>query len=237
MKTVIYPINIETQPTEVTCGATCLHGIYHYLGLVHTLNQIIEQVPQLADGGTLGANLGLDGLNKGLDVSICSHNLKVFDPTWFHLESHEMASKLDAQIQSPGKSQKTKKASEAYRQFLLNGGKIYWEMLTPSFLYNSLKKNGPMIVGLSATYLYWSKREFGENCIYDDINGEPQGHFVILRGINEDLGTVYLSDPHKNNPLGDGHDYSVETSRFINATLIGSITYDANFIAFRKKKK
>lgn len=38
-----------------------------------------------------------------------------------------------------------------------------------------MKNEQPIIVGLSATYLYKSAREFGANLDYDDLRGEPTG--------------------------------------------------------------
>ena len=189
----------------------------------------IEQVPKLEDGGTLGVFLGTQALRKGLNVRIYSHNLQVFDPSWFYLEQAQIADKLEAQAKIQ-KDPKNAAASMAYRDFILKGGSILWQPLTPEFLYDCLNKSGPIIIGLSATYLYWSKREFGPNCEYDDIKGLPQGHFIVLSGIDLDPGKASVSDPHRNNPLAQSSSYEVDISQLINATLVGAITYDANLI-------
>ncbi|MCB0413769.1 MAG: hypothetical protein KDD50_05520, partial [Bdellovibrionales bacterium] len=172
---ISYSIQMETQPTEVTCGPTCLSGMYRFLGTPVSIDEIIQQVTFVKGGGTLGVHLGLDALNRKFDVQICTHNLQVFDPSWFSLEQSDIAQRLDAQTMT-NKAVKTIEASFAYKDFIDEGGLIFWSELNTEFIYESLKIKGPFIAGLSATYLYWSKREFGEDCIYDDINGDPQGH-------------------------------------------------------------
>ncbi|MEZ4873090.1 MAG: hypothetical protein R2827_12795 [Bdellovibrionales bacterium] len=71
--------------------------------------------------------------------------------------------------------------------------------------------------------------------IYDDIKANPRGHFVIL-GISGDLQKVTLADPMEGNPLTNCTEYEVDTQHFINALLIGVITYDANMTTIKKEE-
>jgi len=47
------------QPDDATCGPTCLHAVYRYLGHEIPLDQIIRKVTRLKTGGTLGVMLGV----------------------------------------------------------------------------------------------------------------------------------------------------------------------------------
>lgn len=232
MKNLLFDLDIEPQPTETTCGPTCLNGIFGYYQLKKPLSEVISAIPSLEGGGTLGVHLGNYALKQGFDVKIYSHNLQVFDPTWFSLSDKDKIAKLEAQVKS-GKNTKTREASQAYAEFLGKGGGVDFQHLTPEFLYTVLLSHGPVICGLSATYLYQSKREWGDPIRYDDVNGEPQGHFVVLTGISNELKTVHVSDPLLQNPFG-GLQYTTDTFQFINAILIGVITYDANIIAIHR---
>jgi hypothetical protein len=69
------------QPDDTTCGPTCLHAIYRYHGREVPLRQLIDEVPKLETGGTLGVLLALDALNRGYQATIYSYNLQIFDPT------------------------------------------------------------------------------------------------------------------------------------------------------------
>ena len=230
LKNLLFDLDIEPQPSETTCGPTCLSGIFGYYELVKPLSEVIAQIPALEEGGTLGVHLGTYALKHGFQVSIYSHNLQVFDPSWFKLDDAGKAERLETQANGE-KSIKTREASKAYSNFIQLGGKVEFRHLTPEFLYQALLNHGPVICGLSATYLYQSKREIGETCKADDLHGEPQGHFVVLTGISNDLKTVHISDPLGQNPFGGLHKYTTDTFKFINAILIGVITYDANLIA------
>ena len=228
-----FPVKIKPQPTESSCGSTCLQAIYAYHNNAITLDKIMSEIVELKTGGVLGAQLGIHALDQGYRAQIYTHNLRVFDPTWFQLTRDQLLQKLTLQI-DVNKSERITIASALYHEFILKGGEVLLETLSPLFLRDLLVKNGPIITGLSSTYLYRSKREFGDLCDYDDVRGEPQGHFVVITGMSQDGQTALIADPHEHNPVGDGQMYSVSTIELINSILTGVITYDANLIVIQK---
>jgi hypothetical protein len=123
----------------------------------------------------------------------------------------------------------------AYIRFLELGGKLRFEDLRTGIIRQYLKKGQPLIAGLSATYLYRSKREFGPNLDYDDLRGEPTGHFVLLHGYTPETREISVADPISLNPLGEGPLYKMKIDRVLNAILLGIITYDANLIIITPK--
>ena len=92
MKTRI-EFDMVAQPDDYTCGATCLHSIYRYYGDRIELDDVINDVEHLDEGGTLGVFLGAHALRRGYKVSLYSYNLQVFDPTWHSLTQEEIASR------------------------------------------------------------------------------------------------------------------------------------------------
>ncbi|MEZ4873089.1 MAG: hypothetical protein R2827_12790 [Bdellovibrionales bacterium] len=143
-----------------------MHSLYTHLGLNISIDEIIKNVKYTQGGGTLGVLLGQEAQSQGLQAVIYTHNLMVFDPSWFDLTNEELIEKLLLQAKSK-KDNKVIEASLYYAEFLKNGGDILFENLKPEFLYKTLSKYGPVICGLSATYLYMSKREFGGKlCIH-----------------------------------------------------------------------
>lgn len=229
MKSISYDIKIENQPTETTCGPTCLHSIFNYLKKPIPLKKTMAEVRYLDTGGTMGEALGIYALENNLKATVYTHNLNVFDPTWFKLSKKEIIKKLRLQIRAP-KTLKIKKSSKLYIDFLKLGGNVKFKPLTTSFLYNLLQEKGPVIVGLSSTYLYMSARERNDDNEADDILGSPQGHFVILGGMSHDHSEVEVFDPLDENPISKSNNYKIDSTRFINSILIGAITYDANII-------
>ena len=89
----------------------------------------------------------------------------------------------------------------------------------------------PVLAGLSATYLYKSKRELagsdGES-IFDDLRGKPMGHFVVLCGMERKQ--VRVADPYQDNPYSKDLYYHVPVGRLINSIMLGIVTYDANLL-------
>ncbi len=230
-----FPVKIKPQPTESSCGSTCLQAIYTYHKRSIPLEKIMSEIIELKTGGVLGAQLGIHALDLGYRAKIYTHNLRVFDPTWFNLSRDQILQKLSLQI-DVNKSERITIASALYHEFISKGGEVLLETLSPNFLRDLLQANGPIITGLSSTYLYRSKREYGPNCDYDDVQGEPQGHFVVITGISQDGQTSLVADPHEHNPVAEGQTYSVSTIELINSILVGVITYDANLIVIQDPK-
>ena len=93
-----------------------------------------------------------------------------------------------------------------------------------------MKKDMPIITGLSATYLYRSAREIGETNEYNSIAGEPSGHFAVLSGYDKGMKNLLVSDPFHLNPFAGSHYYWVDIQRVISAILLGIVSYDANLL-------
>lgn len=197
-----------------------------------SLEEVIREIPRLDDGGTLGVMLANHALKRGYKVTIYSFNLTVFDPTWFELPSGLLSVKLMQQMEAKTSDQKLVIASRAYIEFLEAGGEIRLKDLNPNLIRHYLKRQLPILTGLSSTYLYRCARERDARTktVYDDLNGHPTGHFVILNGYDNKNRTVNVADPYSSNPKYSRHHYDVKVDRLINAILLGIITYDANLV-------
>lgn len=222
-------ILISRQPDETTCGPTCLHTVYQFYHDSIKLKTVIDEVRRLEDGGTLGALLGVHALERGYHATIYSYNLQVFDPTWFGKNSVFLIERLQKQLDFKT-DPKLRTVANAYLNFLQLGGMIKFEDLRISIIKKYLEKEQPIIVGLSATYLYKSAREFGPNMDYDDLRGEPAGHFVLLHGYDPKTREVFIADPIIKNPFKEGQQYKMDIHRVMNAILLGIVTYDANLL-------
>ena len=228
-------INILPQPTDVSCGPTCLHAVYDYYDDEMPLDKVIKEVKQVKGGGTLAVMLGNNALKRGYHATIYTYNLQVFDPTWFQGDV-DLVAKLNEQLKYKP-SKKLQQASEAYTQFLLAGGKIHFEELKPNLIKRILSKKIPILTGLSATYLYQSSREIPKYNVYHDTKGEPVGHFVVLGGYDKETRKALIADPLNPNPISDTNQYyMVDIQRVVNAILLGIVTYDANLLIIEPKK-
>jgi len=231
----VLDLDIKAQPDDVTCGPTCLHGVYQYFGDTILLQDVINEVKQLPTGGTLAVQLGNHALNRGYSAIIYTYNLHTFDPSWFASKS-DLKRKLELQMEAKAQDLKLVQATDAYLQYISKGGKIRFEELTPTLLKYFLAKRIPILTGLSATYLYESARELGQFKVkYDDIQGEPAGHFVIINGFDQEKRLAYIADPLDPNPISTKQYYKVSFQKLINAIMLGVMTYDANLLIIYPK--
>lgn len=228
---------IAAQPDGVTCGPTCLHGIYRYYGDEVSLEDVIGGVDMLAEGGgTLDVFLANHALRRGYRATLFTYNLNLFDPTWARLPAPELIGRLEAQVAAKS-DPKLRVASAGYIRFLQLGGKLRFEDLRPSLIRRFLGRGIPIMTGLSATYLYGTTREIAATNQSDDIHGEPAGHFVVLSGYDRASKCVDVADPYEWNPLTGQRYYSVDLHRLIGAVLLGSLTYDANLLVIERPRR
>jgi len=229
-------IRILPQPDDVTCGPTSLHAVYSYFGYHIPLEQLIREMEFLEDGGTLAVFLGIDALKRGFTARIYSYNLKVFDPTWADLPMSSLRQKLQARYDAK-KNGKLRAALRAYMHFLDKGGEIVQQELSVQLFQKFFRRGIPVLSGLSATYLYNSMREYTNaqnQSVFDDIQGDPMGHFVVLYGTDSDKRFL-VADPDQRNPISGDHYYQVESRRLIHSILLGIVTYDSNMLVIQPK--
>lgn len=134
MWAVHIPLQMLPQPTESTCGPTCLHAIYRHFKVEVGLDLLIEEIPEHEEGGTLSVNLALHALRKGFNARTYSYNLRIFDSTWWNLEPDELVEKLTRRIPCL-RVDKLIQTHQAYIEFIQLGGQIRFNDLTPTFLH------------------------------------------------------------------------------------------------------
>ncbi len=229
------PFHIFAQPDEITCGPTCLHAIYKFFGDDIPLQQVIDEIPMLQGGGTLAVLLACHALRRGYRALIYTYKLQLFDPTWLVPGGPDLAKKLRAQMAIKD-DPRLQMASGAFLEYLELGGELRFKDLTTELIRKFVKRNQPILTGLSATYLYRTPREYGVNGDYDDVRGEPSGHFVVLCGYNKKQRTIQVADPLDPNPVGPEQIYDVPIERVLCAILLGVLTYDANLLVIHPRK-
>jgi hypothetical protein len=215
-----------------------LHAIYGYWGDELELAKVIDEVPQLDDGGTLAVHLGAHALRRGYASRLYTYNLQLWDPTWFQWAGVDLRAKLREQMELKSKKRKLQFATEAFLGYLDLGGEVRMADLTRDLLRKHLKRGVPILAGLSATWLYHCAREVGGDLTeYDDVRGTPQGHFVVLHGYERKVRKVLVSDPHPDNPVSDEPQYWVDIDRLVSAITLGVLTYDANLLVITPRER
>lgn len=218
------------QPDEVTCGPTCLRKVYSFYGLPDTQEQIIDALERNEDGGTLAVYLGVVALQRGLRARIYSYDLRIFDPTWYGLDTHGLIAKIHARFPYL-KDEKRRRAASAYVSFLEMGGELAFDELRHTLVKEIIDRGHPVLAGLSATYLYRNARErwdaAAQKHVDDDVAGEPTGHFVVISGYDNWGRRVMVVDPFEHAPVNQAGLIQVDCDRLINAIMLGDVTYDA----------
>ncbi len=223
-------LQIKPQPDLTTCGPTCLHAVYQYYGDDISLEQVVAEIPQLEEGGTLAVVLGCHALRRGFSARIYTYNLQIFDPTWFAAQPLALEEKLRLQMAAKSTA-KLRSATRSYLEFFERGGEVRMRDLTSELIRRYLNRSVPILTGLSATYLYQESREIGRLSQPDDILGDPCGHFVVLSGYDRKEREVLVADPLSPNPVAHiDQYYHIGIDRLKCAILLGIMSYDANLM-------
>jgi hypothetical protein len=215
-------LEVLPQPDDSTCGPTCLHAVYRYWGDELSLHQVISEIAPLPQGGTLAVSLACHALRRGFRAEIYTYNVQFFDPTWL-AKGVDLPQRLREQRRLK-RDRKLRLATDSYLEFLALGGTLRHEVLNPDLLRGFLNRKIPVLTGLSATYLYSCSREHKNK--YDDVRGQPVGHFVVLSGYDREKREVMVADPLQENPRFWSHYYRVGMDRLIASILLGILTYD-----------
>jgi hypothetical protein len=231
---IALPVRVLPQPTETTCGPTCLHGVYAFHDDSVALDTVIDETRSLLDGGTLSVFLARHALERGYDATIYSYNVQLFDPTWERFDTGCVIDKLKQQAEQTNDS-KLRTSSMAYIGFLEAGGQLRFDTLKEELLRTLLNRSGPILAGLSATFLYRTARENPRTNEFDDIGGEPSGHFVVIAGYRQRTRELLVCDPWQPNPLTEANRYWLDVDRVISSVLLGVVTYDANMLMIEPK--
>ena len=235
------PVVINSQPDDETCGPTSLHAIYRYYNYNISHEQVISEVERSVSGGTLAPFLGKHALQHGFNSIIYINNLRLFDPTWFEAQINPTAYLIEKlrKHRTYHHDEGLLQDSKAYEEYLLAGGTLGFPTLNRRLLRKFFKQNIPILTGLNATYLYKTERErFTDEgkSVFDDMQGTPCGHFVVLCGHESSERSVVVADPHRKNPISHDNYYEVPISRLINAILLGVYTFDANLLIIYPKE-
>ena len=230
-------VPILAQPDDTTCGPTCLQAIYRYYGDEAPLSRVIREVETLPGGGTLAALLGCHALARGYAARLYTFDLTLFDITWFD-DARVLATKLRTQLASKPDAS-IQEATAAHLRFLELGGEIRFEDLTAGMIRGILKRDRPILAGLSATYLYRTARErdLDGRLVYDDLTGEPAGHFVVISGYDMERRATHIADPLLPNPISASQHYDVTLNHLVCAVMLGIVTRDANLLVLSPRKK
>lgn len=231
-KPIILNVPRFEQPDDVTCGPTCLTQVYRYYGYDRALSEVIQETPRNPDGGTLAVYLGTSALGHGFQATIYSYNLRVFDPTWQRLNPSALIAKLQKRMRAVD-SRRLRHTLNAYIAYLKAGGQVRFRELNKRLLVQILANGCPILTGLSATYLYETPREIRNE--YDDIRGEPVGHFVVICGYYPRSDRFIVRDPSSHIPFSRTGKYSVSAERLVPAILLGDATYDAVLLVLGKR--
>jgi hypothetical protein len=213
--------------------------VYRHWKLEVPVQRLVREVCHLPEGGTFAVYLAQDALRRGFRARIYTCDLQLFDPSWFRPGSPPIQEKLKAQMMAGVLGERLITQAQAYMDFLDQGGEVVMREPATTLVARLVRRQIPVIAGLSCTWLYRSSRErwAGEKAIPADIAGTPTGHFVVVHGVDPVKRRLSIADPFLHRPFPGQHYYDIPIRRFFNALMLGIVTNDAKLIEIHPRDR
>ena len=228
------PIRRIRQPPN-ECEPTCLKQILDYFKIDSDMEDLIKRISgDKFKWNNWDYNTGRVAIEHGLKVIVYTRSAGIIDPTWFSLSSEGLLSKLKEEYAYFEKEEYVglpsfKEDINAAIKFLETGGRIDFTPISKKLIAGLLKKEKPLIAGVSYTLLVNAPREryFPEESCWkpDDIKGHPYGHVVVISGYKGN--SFQIVDPW---PQAEDN-YYVKGDILVDAILRN----DSNLLSFGRK--
>lgn len=233
---ISYQIKLEKQGTMECVQASAVQ-ILNYYGIDKSLADVKNEVPVYIDsqGITRGTSLGHIGTyfqQLGLNPTIHTSDIIIFDPSWHNLTTTEILSKLElrrSHLTHGWYDQPTLTTMvDGYIQYLKSGGKLVLPIVDSNYLLHYLKE-GPLYLVVSYNVLNrCSKYDFHYEDKQDDILGIPSTHAIIVSGHQN--GFFDIVDPDDK----FGGYRKISESQLLAAYYLAETDYDCLFMSLKK---
>jgi len=215
MLAVSHNITATAQPTDLSCGHTCLSMLMSSLGVSMMPQEIMHDIPLLTndDGeewGTFGIDLAHWCMKRGYSATTYTFDSQLIHLPWEHLSPAEIIDALhalkDTYVFAGLGKNLTRSFIESYIRYLSDGGTLIIRPFITVSLLHELLERGPFAA--LATY----------NVLYGTGGGKANTHFVVVYGRDEE-GNFLIADPWKDNGRK-----VLEPERLLSAIMSGQMT-------------
>ncbi len=213
------------QPTNTSCGQTCLSMLLSHFGTEQTPQEILtaKDVYRTDDGhewGTMAADLAAHCIPLGFTADVHTFDCRIIDHSWSELSRDALIARLESVKTSGHVPTLGKNISgifiRSYIDFLKSGGSLHIAPYVTSRMLYALLEKGPLQVTVCMGAFYgFGKQRLNENSqpVPDDLHGGIGTHFVVVYGNDAD-GNFLIADPSKKPGL-----YTVEPERLTGAIM------------------
>lgn len=215
MQPICHVITVSAQPTDLSCGQTCLSMLMSCAGVTISPQEVMNDIPLLLNDsgeewGTFGVDLAHWCMKKGYSATTYTFDSQLIHLPWEHLSPAEIINALhtlkDTYVFDGLGKNLTRSFIESYIRYLSNGGILIIRPFITVSLLHELLERGPF----AALVTY--------NVLYGTGGGKANTHFVVVYGCTEE-GNFLIADPWKDNGRK-----ILEPERLISAIMSGQMT-------------
>ncbi len=208
--------NQKQEIGSKSCGPVCLLNVYRYFGIKTELKDILKELRIDDKTTTYPAQLASHLLSNGLKTVFINTNPFVVSPSWKNIRNKELVQKLTKWLKK-NKKGRWEKSAKYLLKYLKKGGEIKICDLSTKMIDEYMAEGYLLICCLEESWI-WGERKIKGTNKFDDIKGEPRGHFIILY---DKEGEDYLvSDPYPTGLKNRNGLYKLDKNKLLAATLV-----------------
>jgi len=234
MEEIFHFLKRTVQAEHFDCAQASSVPFLSFYGVEKTLDQVKNEVPvfENAEGKKLGTAIGHIAtyfLNQGLNATIHTSDVEIFDQTWINLSSKELIEKIQERQTHLKHAVYSADALSAicdgFIQFLKEGGKLVFPAVDEKYVYELLKQ-GPIYTTINYQFAFQRPR-FSEDMQTDPISGNLLTHALLIIGYRD--GKFCLLDPESANE----EERWLESNRLIGAYYLADLHLDPILITIQ----
>lgn len=212
--------NNQQMVGSSSCGPVSLYNIYEHFGIKTSLHQILNDLKIDDKKATYPAQLAVDIKKHGLSTILLTSSPRLVAPNWVNHENKEIIEKLSKWLKKH-KNDKWSGNVKHLLTYLKHNGDILITDLTTKLIDEYLDQGYLVMPCLEDSWI-WGQRKIKGKAEFDDIAGEPRGHFVVVYGKEDN--EYLVSDPYPTGLQNREGIYRIDKDKLLVATLFWSAT-------------
>ncbi len=212
--------NAQQTVGSHACGPVSTYNIHKYFGTKITLPEILKDLGVTLKSLTFPSQLANHLRRQSYIVEVLTSCSYVVSPQWMGKPSSSIIDQLTKWCGYNKKSTWLKGAT-LLLEYMKDGGKVTVLNLTTKVLDDYLDQGYVILACLEESWL-WGKRKIADKNIFDDVKGNPRGHFVVLYDKNDH--DYRVSDPYPTGLPGREGTYTVSKDTVLTSILLWGAT-------------
>lgn len=206
-----------------TCGPCCMAMVYAIKGKKISVKDILKDFHQSEKGApTYPPQVARHLIQHGLKTKITISNSQVISPAWKNVSREQLIENVKLWLTLHPKSDWYQNNLHTLF-YLQEGGVISLQSYTSKTLKEMLDTGSLLILGVDEDWIWEHRFKIeGKKRVINEVEGQVEGHFVLVTGYKEEK--FHVLDPFPTKIEHRHGEYDIAVDQLTNASLVWGAT-------------